>query len=262
MIHKINLDFLLNNILNTPKCLAVTDAYSESEVVRYKQYGRYDVNAVSREGRRLLAETRVLEAACDEKLLRKWNLRYFAWEKKLCQLKYRALIHGELSETGQIVLYRQAIHKECVLRGWDYDAYFDSVLVHERVHYLQRQAILQKFGVTAVDKQVAEYNAAQLYWFGNGVKLERVRTVKETLAEFVRYLWCLRYGHKDLAQGVMQQLIAASACYPSYPYAGVRGLCTLHGRDAMAAVRAWYELWDTALLSWQKAYSLIEEWKS
>ena len=51
----------------------------------------------------------------------------------------------------------------------------------------------------------------------------------------------------------------ARTCIPYYPYAGVRGLCALYVRSPQAAVRAYSELWQLSLTSWQQAYARIKE---
>ena len=254
-----DINFVVNNILQYPERLGLTAAYIESDALRYKQYGKYNACAVHREGSRLLGELSGLESACDMNLLRKWNLRYLAWQKKLRQLKQVMPVHGEFAEAGKIILYKQAISKECAVHGWDYEHYFNSVLVHERVHYLQHQAILQQFGAAGLPQQCEEYKKAQFYWFGGAstLNLAYARTVKETLAEFIRFLWCVRQGYLAVAQAVTQRLMGTRAYYPAYPYAGVRGLCALYERDAEAAVQAWQRLWQMSLASWQEAYKFI-----
>ena len=83
--------------------------------------------------------------------------------------------------------------------------------------------------------------------------------VKETLAEFARWLWCLQQGHLALALAFLQTREEARTCIPYYPYAGVRGLCALHAGSPQAAVRAYSELWQLSLTSWQQAYTRIKE---
>ena len=58
------------------------------------------------------------------------------WSKKLQQLKFKRLLHGEFAAGKGITLYVNAIRQECDEHGWDYAVYYDSVLVHERVHLL------------------------------------------------------------------------------------------------------------------------------
>lgn len=83
--------------------------------------------------------------------------------------------------------------------------------------------------------------------------------VKETLAEFARWLWCLQQGQHSIAQALLQTREEAQTCIPYYPYAGVRGLCSLHVSSPQAAVRAYSELWQLSLTSWQQAYALIKQ---
>lgn len=252
------LNFILQNIISAPEALGITHAYSESELVRFKKYGKYDALAVKREGRNLLKALDEVEALCDAGVLRKWQAKYFAWQKKCTQLKCQTLVHGEFKAGGQIILYVQAMQKECKAQGWDYAAYYQSVLVHERVHALQHKAIWQKHGALGEAVQSAAYKKAQTYWFGAGTNPACVSTVKETLAEFVRYVWCKEQGAQKLAEAMPGALTGARAFYPSYPYAGVRSLCNLYESDAKAAMQFWHDLWDVSLVSWQEAYKILK----
>lgn len=152
-----------------------------------------------------------------------------------------------------------AIRQECAEHGWDYAAYYDSVLVHERVHLLHYQAVLAHFGAAGAAVQRAEYKQAQRYWYGRQTEAAQAAVVKETLAEFARWLWCLQQGQHSIAQAFLQTPEEARTCIPYYPYAGVRGLCALHASSPQAAVRAYSELWQLSLTSWQQAYALIKQ---
>ena len=248
---------ILPYILNSPELLGINTAYTKSDAVRYKQYGKYDVVAVRREGVRLLEQLTELEQMQDAKLLRKWQSKYLAWQKKLTQIKFQVLLHGEFNEAGEIILYVNALHEECAKYNLDYKAYYQSVLVHERLHYLHRQAVLKKYCALDASRQSAEYKRAQTYWFGAGADAAWVRTVKETLAEFVRFLWCREQGYTALAEQAVGALAGVRAHYPAYPYAGMRGLCALYEKKPLLAVWAWEELWEASLTSWQEAYRLI-----
>lgn len=152
-----------------------------------------------------------------------------------------------------------AIRQECAEHGGDYAAYYDSVLVHERVHLLNYQAVLAHFGAAGAAVQSAEYKQAQRYWYGRQMEAAQAAVVKETLAEFARWLWCLQQGHLALVQAFLQTPEEAQACIPYYPYAGVRGLCALHVSSLQVAVRAYSELWQLSLTSWQQAYERIKQ---
>ena len=244
ILQTMDIKYILQHILPSPEMLGITCAYIESETVRYKQYGSYDAVAVQREGVRLLALLDEVEQTQDARLWRKWQSRYQAWQKKLTQIKFKALVHGKYNEAGEIILYVNALREECAKYNLDYVAYYQSVLVHERLHYLHHEAVLQRFAVIASAIQSAEYKKAQAYWFGAGADAGYVRTVKETLAEFARWLWCLQQGHLVLAQALLQTPEEARTCIPYYPYAGVR---------------AYSELWQLSLTSWQRAYARIKE---
>ena len=45
------LEIILENIVTAPERLGLPAAYAESDVLLYRQYGRYDTVAVQREGR-------------------------------------------------------------------------------------------------------------------------------------------------------------------------------------------------------------------
>lgn len=254
----INIKFILQNILPLPELLGLASTYTESDIICYKQYGKYDAIAVQREGRRLLELLTEVETSCGDRLWRKWQAKYLAWRKKLTQLRFRMLVHGEFSEAGHITLYTAALRQECAAQGWVYATYYASVLVHERLHYLHHECVLRKFAADKAEPVSAAYKKAQAYWFGTGTNAACVRTVKETLAEFIRFLWCKEQGQENLAAAVWQSIRGARAYYPSNPYAGVRYLCALYEQKPEAALRAWIQLWAASLRSWQEAYSLLK----
>lgn len=253
------LELILENIVTAPEGLGLPAAYAESDVLLYRQYGRYDTVAVQREGRRLLERAEALQAEYDIAALPRLAKQYAEWSKKLQQLKFKRLLHGEFAAGNGITLYVNAIRQECAEHGWDYVAYYDSVLVHERVHLLHYQAVLAYFGAAGAAVQSAEYKQAQRYWYGRQTEAAQAAVVKETLAEFARWLWCLRQGPDSIAQALLQTPEEAQAYIPHYPYAGVRGLRALHASSPQAAVRAYSELWQLSLTSWQQAYALIKE---
>lgn len=253
------LEIILENIVTAPEQLGLPTAYAESDVLLYRQYGRYDTVAVQREGRQLLERAEALQAEYDIVALPRLAKQYAEWSKKLQQLKFKRLLHGEFAAGKGITLYVNAIRQEGAEHGWDYVAYYDSVLVHERVHLLHYQAVLAHFGAAGAAVQSAEYKQAQRYWYGRQTEAAQAAVVKETLAEFARWLWCLQQGHLALAQALLQTPEEAQACIPHYPYAGVRGLCALHASSPQAAVRACCELWQLSLTRWQQAYERIKQ---
>lgn len=253
------LEIILENIVRTPERLGLPTAYAESDVLLYRQYGRYDTVAVQREGRQLLERAEALQAEYDIAALPRLAKQYAEWSKKLQQLKSKRLLHGEFAAGKSITLYVNAIRQECAEHGWDYAAYYDSVLVHERVHLLHYQAVLAHFGAAGAAVQSAEYKLAQRYWYGRQTEAAQAAVVKETLAEFARWLWCLQQGQHSIEQAFLQTPEEEQACIPHYPYAGVRGLRALHTGSPQAAVRAYSELWQLSLTSWQQAYALIKQ---
>lgn len=238
------LELILENIVTAPEQLGLPAAYAESDVLLYRQYGRYDTVAVQREGRQLLERAEALQEEYDITALPRLGKQYAEWSKKLQQLKFKRLLHGEFAAGKGITLYVNAIRQECAEHGWDYAAYYDSVLMHERVHLLHYQAVLAHFGAAGAAVQSAEYKQAQRYWYGRQTEAALAAVVKETLAEFARWLWCLQQGHLALAQALLQTREEARMCIPYYPYAGVR---------------AYSELWQLSLTSWQQAYARIKQ---
>lgn len=238
------LEIILENIVTAPERLGLPVVYAESDVLLYRQYGRYDTVAVQREGRQLLERVEALQEEYDIVALPRLAKQYSEWSKKLQQLKFKRLLHGEFAAGKGITLCVNAIRQECAEHSWDYAAYYASVLVHERVHLLHYQAVLAHFGAAGAAVQSAEYKQAQRYWYGRQTEAAQAAVVKETLAEFARWLWCLRQGHLALAQALLQTREEAQACIPYYPYAGVR---------------AYSELWQLSLTSWQQAYALIKQ---
>lgn len=136
------LEIILENIVTAPERLGLPVVYAESDVLLYRQYGRYDTVAVQREGRQLLKRVEALQAEYDIAALPRLGKQYAEWSKKLQQLKFKRLLHGEFAAGKGITLYVNAIRQECAEHGWDYAVYYDSVLVHERVHLLHYQAVL------------------------------------------------------------------------------------------------------------------------
>ena len=132
----------------------------------YRQYGSYDTVAVQREGRQLLRRAEALQAEYDITALPRLGKQYAEWSKKLQQLKFKRLLHGEFAAGKGITLYLNAIRQECAEHGWNYAAYYASVLVHERVHLLHYQAVLAHFGAAGAAVQSAEYKQEQRYWYG------------------------------------------------------------------------------------------------
>lgn len=253
------LEIILENIVQTPVRLGLPAVYAESEALLYRQYGRYDKVAVQREGRQLLKRAEALQAEYDITALPRLAKQYAEWSKKLQQLKFKRLQHGEFAAGKGITLYVNAIRQECAEHAWDYAAYYASVLVHERVHLLHYQAVLAHFGAAGAAVQSAEYKLAQRYWYGRQTEAAQAAVVKETLAEFARWLWCLQQGQHSIEQAFLQTPEEEQACIPHYPYAGVRGLRALHTGSPQAAVRAYSELWQLSLTSWQQAYALIKQ---
>lgn len=249
----------LRQMLNIPSVSGYAVSVTYSEALQSKSYGLYAPVAVRREGQLLLTRAGELAQDMDCNALTSLHKRYSAWCKKLQQLKCTQLVHGEFAAGRGITLYTAAIAACAAARGWDYAAYYQSVLVHEYAHALHFAHILARFGARGDDVAGSAYQQALHYWYGAGTQALQARTAKEALAEFARYLWCCENGQQPLAQAVTQVLTGARAHYPSYPYAGVRPLCVLHAADAQQALQQYAALFTASLKSWQQAYALLKQ---
>lgn len=70
------LKLILENIVTAPARLALPAAYAKSDVLLYRQYGRYDTVAVQREGRQMLKRAEALQAEYDIAALPKLGKQY------------------------------------------------------------------------------------------------------------------------------------------------------------------------------------------
>lgn len=75
------LKLILENIITDPEHLGLPTAYAESDVLLYRQYGRYDTVAVQREGRQLLERVEALQAEYDITALLRLGKQYAEWSK-------------------------------------------------------------------------------------------------------------------------------------------------------------------------------------
>ena len=75
------LKFILENIVTAPERLGLPTAYAESDVLLYRQYGRYDMVAVQREGRQLLERAEALQEEYDIAALLRLGKQYAEWSK-------------------------------------------------------------------------------------------------------------------------------------------------------------------------------------
>ncbi|WP_405383221.1 hypothetical protein [Phascolarctobacterium sp.] len=207
----------------------------------YRTYGKYDVTAVVRQGRKLLVQLDTFQPIPEQVVFAKWQGEYRTWQKKVHLLKNTALLHGALTEQGSITLYKDALAYECELCGYDLTAYSKSVLIHECCHYLQREAMGKE------------------QWFGTGANIDAMRTVKETLAEFLRYYWCLEHGQRKMAEDIAASLVGSKVYYPGWPYAGAQVLIALHHKDAATAEALFERMWHLSIHDWYGAYRALEE---
>ena len=116
-----------------------------------------------------------------------------------------------------------AIRQECDEHGWDYAVYYDSVLVHERVHLLHYQAVLAHFGAAGAAVQSAEYKQAQRYWYGRQTEAAQAAGGQGNAGGVCQLAVVPAAGAFGAGAGVLQTPEEARTCIPYYPYAGVRG---------------------------------------
>ena len=159
-----------------PECLQqVFETYNSSDYavsVTYSDdllstsYGLYNPVAVRREGQLLLTRAGGLAHSMDCNAVTALHKRYSVWCKKLQQLKCTQLVHGRFTPGRGITLYTAAIAADAAAGGWDYAAYYQSVLVHEYAHALHFAHILARFDACSRDVTSTAYQNAMRYWYG------------------------------------------------------------------------------------------------
>ncbi|MDY4919896.1 MAG: hypothetical protein SO119_02290 [Phascolarctobacterium sp.] len=251
--------FLIDNIVKQPELLDLANNILYKDELKTHATGKYDFISVRKQGEKLLTELSQAEAALATNIfpdLAKLAKKVRLWQQKLHNLKNTSLMHGALTEKLEIVIYKTVLQQECLEHAWDFQAYQASVLAHERFHLLHRQSI---GSINLLPLGNAAFAEAQAYWFGGGTNLDEVRTVKESLAEFLRYMWCVAHGHTALAQAICTSFHGTKAYFPGWPYAGANGLIKLAQNDEEMAIKSFYEIWQQSLQSWHTAYLLLEK---
>ena len=91
------------------------------------------------------------------------------------------------------------------------------------------------------------------YWNGVGYEYAKVSAVRESLAEYFRYLWLMKQRQEALLAIMHKELAKPYATVPNYPYAGVK---LLFGQDGLENAK-FHSVLESSLLNWQEAYELL-----
>ena len=91
------------------------------------------------------------------------------------------------------------------------------------------------------------------YWNGVGYEYAKVSAVRESLAEYFRYLWLMKNQQELLLAKMKLDLAEPYATVPNYPYAGVKLLLS---EEALENAR-FHSVLESSLLNWQEAYELL-----
>ena len=200
-------------------------------VAKTQTFGKYAYNMV-------LQEEEKLANACEEDKP--------AILAKLAQMranvKIERLVRGSFFADGGIVIYYCNVCQLCEKEQLDFTSYITSVLAHEIFHALH-------FASCDATKGWQQMS----YWNGNGFEAGKMSTVRESLAEYFRYLWLAKQQNKELLAIMFKELLEPFATVPNYPYAGVRYLLPAEG----LANEKFLAVFESSLRDWHEAYELL-----
>lgn len=200
-------------------------------VQKKQSFGKYAYNMILQEEAKLAqasaAEKKVLQ---DKLALMKDNV------------KFERSVRGSFFADGGIVIYYCNVCELCAKDGLNFEDYIASVLAHEVFHALHFACCdgTQKW------KQMD-------YWNGVGYGYAKVSTVRESLAEYFRYLWLVQNRQDALLAIMFEELVEPYAVVPSFPYAGVKHLLT----EAALENEKWRSVLASSLVNWQEAYEKL-----
>ncbi len=200
--------------------------------VRKKQsFGTYAYNMILQE------EAKLAQADEAEKILLQEKLALMK-----ANVKIEQPVRGSFFADGGIVIYLCNICELCDRDGLNFEAYTVSVLVHEIFHALHFACCDFTQGWKQMD-----------YWNGTGYEYAKVSAVRESLAEYFRYLWLVKQQQKSLLAIMDEELAAPYAVAPNYPYAGVKYLLAEEdlGNDK------WLSVLESSLVNWHEAYKKL-----
>ena len=157
-------------------------------------------------------------------------------------IKIERLVRGSFFADGGIVIYYCNVCQLCEKEQLDFTSYITSVLAHEIFHALHFAACDSSKGWQQMS-----------YWNGNGFEAGKMSTVRESLAEYFRYLWLAKQQNKELMAIMFKELQEPFANVPNYPYAGVKYLL----QTEEVAKEKFHAVFERSLQDWHEAYDLL-----
>jgi len=200
-------------------------------VNKKQSFGKYAYNMVLQE------EEKLQQASEKEKTV---------LEEKLAVLKANVKIErpvrGSFFADGGIVIYYCNICQLCAKDKLNFEDYLASVLVHEIFHAIH----------FASCDATQEWQQMK-YWNGTGYEYNIVSTVRESLAEYFRFLWLKKQQQDSLVAIMFKELAEPYAVVPNYPYAGVKHLLS----EEAVAQKKFSEVFEASCENWHEAYKML-----
>ena len=157
-------------------------------------------------------------------------------------IKVEQPVKGSFFADGGIVIYYCNVCQLCEKHGLNFEDYIVSVLAHEIFHALH---------FACCDK-TQEWQQMK-YWNGTGYEYAKVSAVRESLAEYFRYLWLMKQRQEALLAIMHKELAKPYATVPNYPYSGVK---LLFSEETLENAR-FHSVLESSLVNWQEAYELL-----
>ena len=199
-------------------------------VHKTQTFGKYAYNMVLQEEEKLAKASEVEVPAILAKL-----------SQMQANIKIERLVRGSFFADGGIVVYYCNVCQLCEKEKLAFTSYITSVLAHEFFHALH-------FAACDATKGWQQMS----YWNGNGFEANKMSAVRESLAEYFRYLWLVKQQEETLLAKMDEELAEPFAVVPNYPYAGVKLLLNeAKGLEKFACVFA------SSLENWHEAYELL-----
>ena len=200
-------------------------------VKKKQSFGKYAYNMV-------LQEEVKLAQSCDaEKKVLQEKLAVMK-----ANIKIEQPVKGSFFADGGIVIYYCNICELCAKDNLELKDYLASVLAHEIFHALH-------FACCDATQEWKQMD----YWNGVGYEYAKVSAVRESLAEYFRYLWLIKNQQELLLAKMKLDLAEHYATVPNYPYAGVKHLLS----EETLENAKFYSVLESSLVNWQEAYELL-----
>lgn len=200
-------------------------------VNKKQSFGKYAYNMILQE------EEKLQQASEKEAVLIQEKLAVMK-----ANVKIERPVRGSFFADGGIVIYYCNICQLCAKDKLDFEAYISSVLAHEIFHAIH---------FASCDK-TQEWQQMK-YWNGTGYEYNKVSTVRESLAEYFRFLWLKKQQQDSLVAIMFKELAEPYAVVPNYPYAGVKFLLA----EESVAQEKFSAVFEESLLNWQEAYKKL-----